>query len=130
MIILDTHTWIWWVQSDVQLTVKDAAIIQANESDGLGISAFSLWEVALAVKLNRLSLPLPVEDWLTQALAYPGIQLLHLTPRIVVESTRLPGNFHKDPADQIIVATARIFDCPLMTYDGKILKYPHVKLLP
>ena len=130
MIVLDTHIWVWWVQSDKRLSAKHFATIKENEFDGLGISAFSLWEVALAVKLNRLALPFPVDDWLTRALAYPSVQLLPLTSRIAVESTQLPGDFHKDPADQIIVATSRVYDCPLMTYDDKILKYPHVKLLP
>ena len=129
MIILDTHIWVWWVQSDKRLSSKHSAVIKENEFDGLGVSAFSLWEVALATRLNRLLLPLPVEDWLTRALAYPNVQLLPLTSRIAVESTQLPGDFHKDPADQIIVATSRVYDCPLMTYDDKILKYPHVKLL-
>lgn len=63
------------------------------------------------------------------ALAYPGIQLVEFTPAIAIESTQLPGEFHRDPADQIIVATARILECPLLTVDDKILKYPHVILL-
>jgi PIN domain nuclease of toxin-antitoxin system len=63
-------------------------------------------------------------EWFDQALARPGIRLLELTPRIVVESVQLPGGFHRDPADQIIVATARVYDCPLVTTDAKILRYP------
>ena len=59
----------------------------------------------------------------------PGIQLLPLTAPIAAESTELPGSFHKDPADQIIVATARVLGVPLITADGQILKYPHVSLL-
>ena len=74
--------------------------------------------------------PIPTADWFIIALAYPGITLLPLTPQIAVESTRLPDKFHKDPADQIIVATARIYNYPLVTYDAKILNYKHVKLLP
>jgi PIN domain nuclease of toxin-antitoxin system len=65
-----------------------------------------------------------------QALAYPGIQLLPLSLEIAIESAGLPPPFHKDPADQIIVATARIYDCPLVTCDMKIRTYPNVKLLP
>jgi PIN domain nuclease of toxin-antitoxin system len=65
---------------------------------------------------------------LRQALGYPGVRLVELTPRICVESTQLPGAFHRDPADQIIVATARVLDVPLVTVDGKILEYPYVKL--
>ena len=64
-----------------------------------------------------------------QAVTYPGIELLTLTPRIAIESTKLPGNFHRDPADQIIVATARVYDLPLLTVDRLILDYPHVRTL-
>jgi len=62
-----------------------------------------------------------------EALAYPGMRLIELTPQIAIESTKLPGSFHGDPADQIIVATARIHDVFLLTVDSKILKYEHVK---
>jgi PIN domain nuclease of toxin-antitoxin system len=64
-----------------------------------------------------------------QAVAYPGIALLPLTPTIAIESTKLPGTFHRDPADQIIVATARIHDVPLLTMDRRIMDYPHVRTL-
>lgn len=64
-----------------------------------------------------------------QALEYPGIRLLNLTPRIAIESSRLTAPFHKDPADQIIVATAREYGCELATLDDKIRRYGHVKLL-
>jgi PIN domain nuclease of toxin-antitoxin system len=101
-----------------------------HEAQGLGVSIISCWEVSKLVEYNRLLLPVPVAEWLDQSLAYPGIRLLDLTPRIVVESTQLPGTFHRDPADQMIVATARVHDCPLVTLDGKILAYPHVQKLP
>ena len=129
MIVLDTHIWVWWVHNDAQLTDKHREIIQGYEDEGLGISVFSCWEVAKLVEQKRLTLHCSIDEWLETALHYPGIELLALTPEIVVESARLPGEFHRDPADQIIVATARIYDCPLLTADNKILKYPHVKLL-
>ena len=130
MIILDTHAWIWHVQGDKRLKADYAKMIQQYEAIGLGVSAISLWEVVKAVEYGRLSFPVPVEDWLKTALAYPGITLLPLTAQIAVESTNLPDNFHKDPADQIIVATARIYNCLIVTYDAKILNYKHIKLLP
>ena len=64
-----------------------------------------------------------------QAVAYPGMQWLEFTPQIAIESTKLPGNFHRDPADQIIVATARVYDISLLTADSRILQYPHVRTL-
>jgi len=129
MIMLDTHIWVWWIYNDARLTDKYREIIQNYEDKGLGVSVFSCWEIAKLVELKRLILHCPIHEWLDAALHYPGIQLLELTPEIAVESTQLPGKFHRDPADQIIVATARIHDCPLLTVDDKILKYPHVKLL-
>ena len=69
-----------------------------------------------------------LREWLQTALAYPGVQLLNLTLPIIVQSTQLTG-FHNDPADQIIVATAKVYDCLLLTADGKILNYAGVKTL-
>lgn len=129
MIVLDTHIWVWWVHNSPELTNRHREIIQDHEGQGLGISVISCWEVAKLVQLKRLTLNYPIDEWLDTALNYPGVNLLALTPKIVVESTQLPDDFHRDPADQIIVATARVYDCPLLTVDDKILNYPHVKLL-
>jgi PIN domain nuclease of toxin-antitoxin system len=128
MILLDTHIWIWWVQDDPRLTARHQTHLQTHESDGLGVSIYSCWEVAKLVEYNRLTIACSLEEWFRSALAYPGIQLLDLTLPIAIESTRLIG-FHKDPADQIIVATAKILDIPILTADEKILNYPNVVTL-
>jgi len=128
MIILDTHIWVWWVHRDRKLKAKVRAYIKANEDKGLGLSVISCWEVAKLVELNKLILHCSIDDWMNVAISYPGIQLLDLTPQISIESTQLPGNFHKDPADQIIVATARVFNAQLITLDEKILNYSYVKI--
>jgi PIN domain nuclease of toxin-antitoxin system len=127
VIVLDTHIWVWWVNGSAELTAGQRQALQAHIGAGLGVSIISCWEVAKLVERGRLQLTMPVESWLEQALALPGVRLLELTPRIVVESTQLPGEFHRDPADQLIVATARIYDVPLLTADGKVLAYPHVQ---
>ncbi len=130
MIVLDTHVWVWWVHGDPYLPAKHQNYLQMNEAQGLGVSAISCWEVAKLVEVGRLVLPCPVGQWLQLALRYPATQLLPLTPEIAVESTQLPGQFHRDPSDQIIVATARVYQSPLVTMDRKILAYPHVQLGP
>ena len=129
MILLDTHIWVWWVSQQPQLTPALAQIIADHQETGLGVSIISCREVAKLVEVGRLRLSISTSDWLTQALAYPGVQLLELTVPIVVESTQLPGVFHRDPADQLLVATARFHKIPLVTADGKILAYPHVQTL-
>lgn len=127
MILLDTHIWIWWVQADERLTAAQQHVIEEHEADGLGVSMISCWEVAKLTELGRLQLPASTLDWLNSALAYPGVRLMGLTPSVAVESTQLPGTFHRDPADQIIVATARVHGCAVLTADRKLLDYPHVQ---
>ena len=128
MIILDTHIWIWWIDDNQKLTQQHRQWIQQYQSLGLGVSLISCWEVAKLVEKNKLNLSIGVDEWINTALTYPGVQLLNLTIPIIVESTRLTG-FHGDPADQLIVATARIYGCPLLTADAKILAYPDVQTL-
>jgi len=128
VIVLDTHIWIWWVQKDERLTEQHEQWLRQYRSEGLGVSIFSCWEVAKLVEKNRLILPEPIDPWLQTALAYPGVQLLDLTLPIVVQATQLSG-FHNDPADQIIVATAQVYDSPLLTVDAKIVNYPHIQVL-
>jgi PIN domain nuclease of toxin-antitoxin system len=126
VILLDTHIWVWWVQDDPRLKAAQRILLTANETSGLGISVISCWEVAKLVEVGRLVLPLAVSEWVSKALAYPGVRLLPLTPKIAIASTQLPGGFHRDPADQILVATARTHGNPLLTSDQRILDYPHV----
>ncbi len=126
MIVLDTHVWAWWVDGNERLTKTQLETITTHETDVIGVSAISVWEVAKLVELGKIELQPSLHEWFENALNYPGVRLIGLTPDIVIESTRLPEVFHRDPADQIIVATARIHNCPLLTSDMKILKYSHV----
>lgn len=126
MIVLDAHVWVWWVHGSGRLTESQQEAIRSNESDVLGISAISCWEIAKLVERNRLELPCSLKEWFVQALSYPGVSLLDLTPKIAIESTQLPGQFHSDPADQLLVATARVHHCELVTSDRRLQAYPHV----
>ncbi len=129
MIILDTHIWIWWAGENSKLTKESENLIRSRQAEGIGVSSISCWEIALLHARQRLNLSIPLLQWLETSLSLPNILLLPLSPRIAVESNSLPDEFHKDPADRIIVATARVYDCPLVTYDSKILQYQHVKLI-
>ncbi len=126
MIVLDTHIWVWWVHGDKRLSNAQVEAIKSNESNEIGVSVISFWEVAKLVEHQRLELPCALDEWMEQALIYPGLRVIHLTPEIAIESCRLPGTFHRDPADQIIAATARIHGCSLVTSDGKLLAYPFI----
>ncbi len=126
MILLDTHIWIWWLDDNQQLKQRQKEIIDANKDKGLSLSVISCWELAKLVEYERLKLACSIDEWMEKALSHVEIQLIELTPKIAIESTKLPGNFHRDPADQIIVATSRLYHIPLLTMDKLILDYQHV----
>jgi PIN domain nuclease of toxin-antitoxin system len=125
VIVLDTAAWIWRASDPKRLsTTARRAIDQADRSL---VSAISVWEVAMLVAKRRIRLDRPVETWIDVALALPGIELAPLDPAIAVRSTKLPGTFHPDPADRIIVATALENAVPIITPDERIGSYPHVQ---
>ena len=126
MIMLDTHIWVQWTLDITRLTPAQIRAIADNERGRIGVSVISCWEVAKLAQINRLQFAVPVSEWMDTALRYPGVELLDLTPEIAIASTQLPGNFHRDPSDQIIVATARIYQCQLVTSDRPIRQYPYV----
>lgn len=98
-----------------------------GRSEAALVSAISVWEVAMLVAKRRIQLDRPVELWVDVALALPGVLLAPLEPVIAVRSTKLPGEFHPDPADRIIVATALEHAAPILTPDDRIRSYPHVQ---
>lgn len=128
-LLLDTNAWIWWNTTHEELSDPAlGAISNVQPEDRLCLSAISVWEVCKLVEKGRLKLGRDIRHWLEVALDIEGLELLPLTPDIAVESTCLP-DFHSDPADQIIVATARIHNLVLITADQAIQAYPHVRTL-
>jgi PIN domain nuclease of toxin-antitoxin system len=130
MIIIDTHVWLWLLHDPSQLSNAAREQIEIEEAqNGILVSAISVWEIAVKSSLGKLALPLPIEDWYALAKIHSGIVIEALNPEDAISSTQLPGDFHKDPADRIIVAMARRYDVPLITCDNNILRYPHVKTI-
>ena len=124
MIVLDTHVLIWAVEDERRLGAEArAAIAAASDADDIGISAITPWEIALLVERGRLRLAQEVGAWIRSVLALPGIKLLPIDPATATDSARLPGTFRADPADRLIIATARQCGAPLLTADFAILSY-------
>jgi PIN domain nuclease of toxin-antitoxin system len=126
-ILLDTHVWIWWsIGANNYLSTRAQDILATASKKWL--STISCWELAKLVEKKRLGLAIHPLTWMKRSLKEGNIRLAGLTPEIAVESTML-SNFHPDPADQIIVATARILGLPLITSDKRILSYPDAETL-
>lgn len=128
--LLDTHAWLWLALGDPR--VPRPLIDELETALGgrrVALSQISIWELAHKVALGKIELNRPVDRWLREASA--DLLLLDLPVEVVLESTRLPGAFHKDPADRLIVATARVHGLTLVTADRPILDYAragHVKV--
>jgi PIN domain nuclease of toxin-antitoxin system len=124
LLLLDTHVLIWLTDGDRQLgaQAKEALRLAYREDRAL-ISAITPWEIALLVRKGRLKLGRDVLDWVHTALDVPGVHLAALELEIAVESTRLPWEAHGDPADRILVATARHLGATLVTADGALLEF-------
>ena len=127
--LLDTHTLIWALEAPEQLPARIQALLSDPANLPFGVAAITPWEIAMLASRGRLQLGRPVSDWLAAALNPDFVSLLPLLPPIAVDSCTLPGSFHADPADRIIVATARHRGLTLLTADAAIQAYPHLRTL-
>ena len=128
--LLDTHTWIWWHMHPQNLSRKVNILIgNTSRYDELLLSAISPWEFSKLLEKGRIGISCDPEGWINAALDLPKLRLVHISPILAYRSTILPQPFHNDPADQIIVATAREENATVLTKDKNILGYKHVKSL-
>lgn len=123
-LLLDTHVWFWLMVGDEKLSKSFRDGVEKNiENESILISAISIWELGILVEKKRIELEMDCLDWIEQALENRGMNLVPITPKIAIQSTRLPENVHGDPADKILIATAHEYNAVLVTHDQKILDY-------
>ena len=128
--ILDTHVWIWWNMRPHKLSAKVKAVLSSPEKyNEVLLSAISPWEFSKLLEKERIGISCNPEEWMAEALDMPKLRLVPLTPTIAYRSTSLPQPFNGDPADQIIVATAREENATLLTKDKTMRGYKHVRSL-
>jgi PIN domain nuclease of toxin-antitoxin system len=134
-LLLDTHVWIWLSFGTPGVFKPDMQkrLDLSSRANPLHVSFISGWEVAMLAAKGRLNLDMPTHGWIEQSLSHPAMRLIALDdPAVAVESNELPADFHADPADRLLVATARIGGYTLVTRDQKIMDYGkagHVNVL-
>jgi PIN domain nuclease of toxin-antitoxin system len=130
-LLLDTHIWLWYAEG-IGEKLRPASISKldkARRGAGLMVSAISVWEIGMRCARGRIQLAVPLRDWIEQALAVPGIRLVHLDAAAAAESMLLPGQPHGDPADRFLIATARTQGVALATRDEQIIAYSKLGFL-
>ena len=114
--LLDTHVWIWWLSGGGNLSAAEYRALELSaETETPKVSAISLWEVQMLYSLRRLSLRLPFEPWLLNATSPEVVHIVPIDTSVILELNRMPA-MHGDPADRLIVATARAHDLALATH--------------
>jgi len=119
--VLDTHTWVWWLDEDPRLS--DAARAAIETGGELTVSAVSVWELATLERLGRLTVLPDIRTWVRRALAHPGVSPCAVTPEIALVAGSLLPPFPGDPADRIIYATALAQDSRLVSGDRRIARH-------
>ena len=120
--LLDTHILIWWLNDSNRLSpAQQEVVASASAESPLLVSDISFWEVAMLHSLGRIRLAIPLRAWLDKAVAPPLVRRHGISPAIAAELATLPDSFQRDPADRILVATARIFGATLLTQDRRIV---------
>jgi PIN domain nuclease of toxin-antitoxin system len=127
-LLLDTHVWIWSQEAPGNLGPKTRTAL-LNPNNRLYISTVSTLELARLASLHRIELNMQLQSWVSRALELLKAETVVLSHEISLESYRLPEPFHRDPADRMLVATARILGLKLLTADDAILKYPHASTM-
>jgi len=121
--LLDTHVLLWWLEDRKRLTPAHARIIsEACPTEPLLVSDISLWEIATLYELGRIRVALPLRQWLESAVAPPLVRRCGISPAVATEVATLPTRFHRDPADRIIVSTAKVHGATLLTCDRRIIE--------
>lgn len=129
MIVLDTHALLWWVSGQPDLSKTAKRTIEKELAKGeVVISSISAWEIAMLVDRGRLVLAMELEQWLATVTKIQGLRFMPVDNEIALKAVELVA-FHKDPADRMIVATARKLSASLVTRDKKIRDYRHVKTI-
>lgn len=132
--LLDTHAWVWYLEGKKELEGSPLIPIieAASEESRLSVASISLWEIAMLESKGRIGFRIPCLQWLLNALEMPGVSLVPICAQLAVDSANLPGEFHGDPADRLIVASARYIRGTLITRDRAIQRYAkqgHVRAL-
>lgn len=122
-LLLDTHALIWLVEGIELNRMARDAVDKAAADAALYVSVASAWEIGLLASKHGLRFAPSPQDWFATVLAKPGIRLAEINYAIAIESWTLPGELHRDPADRLLVATARHLATPLMTRDHRLARY-------
>ena len=124
--LLDTHVWVWTQEQPERLGPRTKRLLVSAEHEN-SVCPISTLEISRLVAAGDIRLAMPLADWVVQSMAGLSAQTVPVSHEVAIEAYALPGTFHRDPADRLLVAAARRNGLTLVTADDRILAYPHVR---
>jgi len=125
-LLLDTHVWIWAQEQPERLGPRTKRLLTGAEHEN-AVCPISTLEIARLVAAGDVRLSIPLAEWIAQSMATLAAHTLAMSHDVAIEAYALPGTFHRDPADRLLVAAARRNGLTLVSADDRILAYPHVR---
>lgn len=120
--VLDTHVLLWWLGGSDRLPKEHGKLLSGvSAEEPAVVSDISLWEIATLQRLGKITLDLPLRDWLESAVAPPLVRRFGITTAVAAASAEFSDEFPGDPADRLIAATARVLGGILLTADRRII---------
>lgn len=119
MVLLDTHALLWWTLDPDKLSPKAAAHCAEIITTGAFISSITIWEIGIKIKNHTLDIGMPVEKYLQKLNELNCVEIIPIDEKIWIDSINLKWP-HRDPADRVIVATAKYKGVPVISKDEKI----------
>jgi PIN domain nuclease of toxin-antitoxin system len=124
--LLDTHVWVWTQEEPERLGPRAKRLVLGAAHEN-GVSPVSTLEIARLIAAGELELSIALSEWVARSMADLSAHTVAVSHEVAMEAYALPGTFHRDPADRVLVATARQDGLTLVTADDRILAYPHVR---
>jgi PIN domain nuclease of toxin-antitoxin system len=125
-LLLDTHVWVWTQEQPERLGPRTKRLVTGGDHEN-SVCPISTLEIARLAAASDIRLSMPLAEWIAQSMAELAAQTVSMTHEVAIEAYALPGTFHRDPADRLLVAAARRNGLTLVTADDRILAYPHVR---
>jgi PIN domain nuclease of toxin-antitoxin system len=120
--LLDTHTFLWWINDDARLSNRCRAIISSGVNEIL-FSAVSAWEIAVKASIGRLTIPGDLETYTLEQVSRNRFEVLPISLAHALRVSRLPSH-HKDPFDRMLIAQALVEKVTILTAEAQIARYP------
>jgi PIN domain nuclease of toxin-antitoxin system len=127
MILLDTHTLLFWMREPEEL--GNEAYHAIDKAHRIGVHVISCFEITILVEKNKIELDYRVDQWIADTLSHSKVELIPLSLEVAIQCAMLPDDFHRDPVDRMLAAACLLSDWALVTRDPEITEWGYIETI-